>query len=215
MSEQQLSFLSAEPSVFDVNAIDNGSICASMPIEGQASVSLAQRSVDDWVFGLGFTNWKTVIDHALRTGHYELYASDDGCMGLRKYGYRYSPIPRLPKGAITYIQQQLLVIASDRKNAAYTERYERMFSVGSDLAYKCVVKHGACDVTIKQNEAIFRTAITTDQLNFSDASKDDPMHLAIQLEQVLATVGVKGSHAVMCVAKALAQHIIRIALSVR
>lgn len=98
MSELQLSFLETAPAEFDVNAVDDGVVAAGKATQGSAALSLSQRSVDDWVFGLGFTNWKNVIDHAIQTGHYELFSAEDGVSGLKKHGYRYAPIPRLPAG---------------------------------------------------------------------------------------------------------------------
>ena len=89
MNDQQLSFLCAEPAAFDVNAVDDAVIRPGMLGAGAVATLLAQRAVDDWVLGLGFTNWKALLDHALHSGHYELYSSDNDSVGLRKHGYRY------------------------------------------------------------------------------------------------------------------------------
>lgn len=208
MSEQQLSFLSSELSSFDVNAVDEGVINESSPIMGSAASALSKRSVDDWVFGLGFTNWKAVIDHALRTGHFELYRSEEGNLGLRKHGYRYAPIPRLPSGGATYIQQRLLSIASER-NAA-PSRQERMFSPAPDFSHKFVVEHGVCDVTIKQSGTVLRASIEVEHLNLSDLNNDDASHLAVQLESVLASAGAQAGPQLTQGCKSLATQVLRV-----
>jgi hypothetical protein len=213
MTDMQLSFLSAEPSAFDVNAVDDGAILDSSSFEGSNAVFLAQRPVDDWVFGLGFTNWKVVIDHALKSCHYELYTSTDGMLGLRKHGYRYSPVPRLPAGAARYIQQQLLALASERKGL--TGRHDKMISITPDFAHKVFVENGVCDITIKQNGNIIRTTLQAGHLSFSDTSISDPEPIALQVAQVLEGAGAQPSVELDAGCRSIASHILRIAHGVR
>lgn len=212
MSDQQLSFLSAEPSAYDLNAVDDGIIRPTPASDGSVASVLAQRSVDDWVFGLGFTNWKTVIDHALSTGHFELYSSDDGCLGLRKHGYRYAPIPRLPTGGATYIQQRLLLIVSARN--ADRGRHEKMVVAGPEFAHKCVVEGGVCDLTVKQGAAVVRAFIQVDELNF-DESANELHQLAEQLAHILTKAGALEGTQLAQGCKSLANHMVRMANGVR
>lgn len=212
MNDQQLSFLSTEPAAFDVNAVDDG-VIRPVPLSGcSVAFAMSQRSVDDWVFGLGFTNWKTVIDHALQTGHYELYASEDGCFGLRKHGYRYSPIPRLPVGGSTYIQQRLLVIASARNDVR--GRQEKMITAAPEFAFKVVIETGCCDLTIKQSGVVIRAGVLVDELGFDDQPGASPQ-LVEQIARVLANAGAKEGTQLINGCIALAAHLVRIAHGVR
>lgn len=212
MTDQQLSFLSAEPSAFDVNAVDDGIIRPASSRQGSAASHLGQRSVDDWVFGLGFTNWKSVIDHALRSGHYELYASEDGCHGLRKHGYRYAPIPRLPASGVCYILQRLLVIAAARN--VDRARHEKMIVVTSGFAHKSVIQAGVCDLTIKQEGLVIKACVQVEDLGFDD-SRNDCSQLAIQLMRILANAGAQEGPLLANGCKSLANHLVRMAIGVR
>lgn len=214
MSESQLSFLSTEPSLFDVNAIDDGVILPAPVIEGLVGSVLARRSVDDCVLGLGFTNWKSLIDHALRTGHFELYDSENGLLGLRMYGHRYAPIPRLPAAGATYVQQRLLAVAAERKLSP--GRNERMITPSAGVAHKCAIEGGLCDLTIKQHDGlVVRAAIPIDQLSFSDTHKNDPVQLGKQLERVLIQAGAYEDEPLRIGAKSLAAYILRVVQGVR
>nr|WP_192963199.1 hypothetical protein [Pseudomonas fluorescens]CEK41976.1 hypothetical protein PQBR57_0023 [Pseudomonas fluorescens SBW25] len=212
MTDQQLSFLSTEPSAFDVNAVDDGIILPALSRHGSAASHLAQSSVDDWVFGLGFTNWKSVIDHALRSGHYELYASEDGCHGLRKHGYRYAPIPRLPVGGVCYILQRLLVISAAR--IADRARHEKMITVTSEFAHKSVIEAGVCDLTIKQGCLVIRACVQVEDLGFDD-SRIECSQLAGQLLRILSNAGAQNGHLLAKGCKSLANHLVRMATGVR
>lgn len=212
MSDQQLSFLSAEPAAFDVNAVDDPIIRPITPGTGSAATLLSQTSVDDWVLGLGFTNWKTLIDHALQSGHYELHASEDGHVGLRKHGYRYAPIPRLPAGGAAYIQQRLLIIASTRN--AVRGRQERLIAAGPDFAYKVVIVSGLCDLTVKQGGEVIRCGIEVESLAFED-QLGEPSLLAEQLTRTLAIAGAGEGGQLDAGCKSLASHITRMTHGVR
>ena len=210
MNDQQLSFLCAEPAAFDVNAVDDAVIRPGMLGAGAVATLLAQRAVDDWVLGLGFTNWKALLDHALHSGHYELYSSDNDSVGLRKHGYRYAPIPHLPVGGSTYIQQRLLMIAATR-NAG---RQEKMIATGPDFAHKVVLEGAVCDLTVKQACQVVRAGIPVDDLAFGELI-GDTTQLAEQLSKVLVKAGaVEGIH-LKNGCKSIASHIIRIAHGVR
>ena len=208
MSEMQLSFLSTEPTAFDVNAVDDGLIHISAPHDCAISQALAHRAVDDCVFGLGFTNWKCLIDHALLTGHFDLYEADGGHLGLRKHGYKHAPIPRLPAGAASYIQHHLLTLASDR--SATAGRHERMISVASDFAHKCEIADGVCNLTVKQAGVVIRTTVQVQDLIFSDTKANDTFPLAKQLERILVLAGAEVGETLTKGCKSLAAHILQV-----
>lgn len=212
MKDHQLSFLSSEPTAFDVNAIDDASIRPVALGAGNVGSVLSKRSVDDWVLGLGFTNWKALLDHAIQTGHYELYDSEDGCLGLRKHGYRYAPIPRLPAGGAAYIQQRLLLLAGLRNPSS--GRQEKMISVTPDFAHKCVIENGFCDLTVKQGGEVIRAGMSVDEIAFGERL-DDFLPLTEQLARVLVKSGAKHVPQLMQGCKSLASHIARIANGVR
>ncbi|NVL49999.1 hypothetical protein F2S72_09635 [Pseudomonas syringae pv. actinidiae] len=212
MSDQQLSFLGAAPAAFDVNAVDGALIQPTTLGTGSVGAALSQRSVDDWVLGLGFTNWKALIDHAIQTGHFELYGSDDGCQGLRKHGYRYAPIPCLPVGAATYIQQRLLLTASSQTEAG--GRQERLVTVSPDFSYKCVIASGVCDLTVKQDGEVIRATIQVHELAFSDRL-GELSPLIGQLAGLLISAGAREGLPLVNGCKALASHMTRIAMSAR
>lgn len=208
MSDQQLSFLNSEPSAFDVNAVDDGVIGPGTFREGSVATFLSRRPVDDWVLGLGFTNWKTLIDHALQTGHYELFPCEAGGLGLRKCGFRYAPIPRLPDGGSTYILQRLLVIASARNDLC--GRQEKLISAAPDFAHKCVIEKGFCDLTVKQAGEVIRVAVPVEELHFDD-HLGESVQLAAQLEQLLVKAGANKGQQLTSGCKSLTSRIVRIA----
>lgn len=212
MRDQQLSFLSAEPAAFDVNSVDDPIIRPVTAGTGSAATLLSQTSVDDWVLGLGFTNWKTLIDHALQSGHYELHASVEGHVGLRKHGYRYGPIPRLPVGGSAYIQQRLLMISSTRN--AVRGRQERLITAGPDFAYKVVIVGDLCDLTVKQGGDVTRCGIEVGNLAFDDQLVESSL-LAEQLTRILASAGAREGGHLEAGCKSLASHITRMTHGVR
>lgn len=213
MSDLQLSFLDADLQAIDVNAVDDGVVMYGAGLDGAAALTLSQRPVDDWVFGLGFTNWKAVIDHAIRSGHYELYAGDEGFLGLRKSGFKYAPIPKLPAGGATYVQQRLLILATERTEAL--SRVERMVAVDAEFSHKCVVEDGECNVTIKQSGVVVRASVPVDQLKFSDTSKTDHKPLAVQISHALVLAGSHPGTQLDKGCQSLAGYILRIANGVR
>lgn len=212
MSDQQLSFLIAEPSAFDVNAVDDGLIRPGTTFTGSAAGQLAQRSVDDWVFGLGFTSWKSLIDHALWSGHFELFNAGDGLYGLRKHGHRYAPIPLLPAGGVCYILQRLLVIASGQKSDR--ARLQKMVVVTPEFAHKNVVDEGVCDLTIKQGGQVIRACVQVEELAFGD-SLGDSSQLVKQLERILVGAGAQEDVLLTHGCKSLAVHLTRMATGAR
>jgi hypothetical protein len=72
-----------------------------------AELALSQMVVDDRAMRLGKTTWKHLLDIAIATGHVELYQSEEGVHGLRKPGFRFGPIARMPEIAVPYIQETL------------------------------------------------------------------------------------------------------------
>lgn len=213
MSEMQLFFLSAEAATFDINSVDDGFILDSDSSCGSAAHYLSHRPVDDCVLGLGFTNWKALIDHALRSGHFELFTCVDGGIGLRKYGYRHGPIPRLPAAGVTYVLQRLLSLAADRDGSL--GRNDKMVSAGNDFSHKLVVEQGQCCITIKRDDALVRTSLNIEQLAFSDTAKSDPDPIAMQVERLLCNAGAVECVALRIACRSIATQILRIAHGVR
>lgn len=213
MSDMQLSFLSAEAATFDINAVDDGVIRDSGPYSGSAALFLSQRPVDDCVFGLGFTNWKALIDHALRSGHFELFSLAESHIGLRKHGFRHAPIPRLPPAGVTYVLQRLLSLAADR--SVSLGRHDKMVSVGNDVSHKVVLEKGLCWITVKQGNNVVRTSASIELLAFSDTAKNDPDPIAIQVERLLCNAGAVEDMAMRNGCRSIASHILRIAHGVR
>lgn len=215
MSKHQLSLLQTVTfAPCDVNAVDHGHLYpSSIPASQDVSADLASRAVDDWVFGLGFTNWKTVIDHALQTGHLELFPADEsGFYGLRKHGYRYAPISRLPRSGVTYIQQQLLNRAADRVTHSKSTPH-RATPFGSGYAYKCVVSCGTCLVEISGTADPIRVAVPVAQLAFSDDAPWSTASLRAQVDALLANAGMTDNEVRMEAAKLTTAHLTRLASS--
>jgi hypothetical protein len=213
MSELQLSFLDTTPAKFDVNAVDDGVVSSEFTTQEPAGQALSQRPVDDWVFGLGFTNWKNVIDHAIQTGHYELFAADHGFSGLRKRGYRYAPIPKLPSAGAVYVQQRLMLLAAQRGVAF--GRNERMVQAGPEFLHKCVVENGHCDLMVKLGGGVFRASLFVDQLDFADGATPDPSHIAMQLARCFETAGAQADLRLEKGCMSMAAHMVRVVHGLR
>ncbi|HHH9443128.1 TPA: hypothetical protein ACP32N_005116 [Pseudomonas aeruginosa] len=102
-----------------------------------AAAELAEMVVDDRVLSQGITTWRKLIDFAIRTGHTELYDSEDGRQGLRRPGFRYAPIARLPERAPEYVKEVL-----SGQLAARLEKQNAQFATGrltADESYKIQV----------------------------------------------------------------------------
>lgn len=210
MHNLQLSFFAtAAIDACDINAVDAGVIHSRPALTPEAAKELADRTVDDWVFGLGFTNWKAVIDHAIQTAHFELFASEDGLYGLRKYGFRNAPIPRLPRSGVTYIQQQLLIIAGERqgKKAASAPR---LITVSNSAAFKCIIASGDCRVIAIVDGEKHSVTVSVSDLQFSDTDARSIATLAGQLEAVLGQSGVESEASKHALGKAVAHHLLSI-----
>ncbi len=107
-------FKGSGPTTFDVNSI-NGTkemVPDNRP-RLSAGAALKLRVVDDRVFSVGITTWKALIDLAFNTGHVELFESEDNRVGLRKPGYLYAPLPRLPERAAEYVKTRQLAKGAD------------------------------------------------------------------------------------------------------
>lgn len=213
MSHQQLSFLSTEPSAFDVNSIDDGLILGHATAGESASHVLSTRYVDDWVFGLGFTNWKALLDHALRTGHHELVALEGGAGALRKHGYSYAAIPRLPAMGMRYVQQRLLVMACER--LGLLSRHERLIQTGSCFSHKIVVDGEACNLTLKYNGILAKLSLQADQLRFPDAAGANLEDFAEQIQQLLADTFNLDSNDLSLGCRAIAGQLVRVTQALR
>lgn len=83
----------------------------SNPTGIKAGDALSRMIVDDRVFRLGKTNWRILLDHAIASGHTELYLAEEGRQGLRMPGYRFGPIARMPEKGPEYVKRALLAKA--------------------------------------------------------------------------------------------------------
>ncbi|WGK63415.1 hypothetical protein QAO71_17895 (plasmid) [Halopseudomonas sp. SMJS2] len=117
--DQLQLFKSSGPASYDVNSINGRKrhVPDTRP-RLSAGAALKFRIVDDRVFSMGITTWKSLIDLAIDTGHTELVASDDERAGLRKPGFLYAPLPRLPDRAAEYVKTRLLAMGA----AAYLSK---------------------------------------------------------------------------------------------
>lgn len=217
MFDHQLSLLTTNSlDAVDVNAVDHGVVTErNISNHHIAADELARWTVDDWVFGLGVTNWKAVVDRALQTGHFELFRSEEGRLGLRKHGYRYAPIPRLPSPAVTYIQQQLLHMAAARLSKQKKNAEHSHFKpVAKGLSCCCVVSNGVVHVQVAPgNGGLVSMHCSVDELAFSDRDPRTTDSLAGQFQVFLAAAGLTDFSAHCAVAKVVANHLVRLAAS--
>lgn len=107
MNAHQMTLLNPEASTCDLNAIDHGHVAGPKHERATKVHDLSCKAVRDLAFPLGVTTWKTLIDTAMQTGHTELY-SDGFSVGLRKPGYKFAPIPKLPAGGVRYVKAKML-----------------------------------------------------------------------------------------------------------
>lgn len=82
----------------------------SNPTGIAAGEALSRMIVDDRVLFLGMTNWRALLDRAITSGHTELYPSEDGRQGLRKPGFRFGPITRMPEQGHEYVKRAVLAL---------------------------------------------------------------------------------------------------------
>lgn len=103
-----LDFMSAMPFFTGVNSPAAEPQIQKQEMSGVApELALAEMVVDDRVLRLGKTSWKNLLDTAIGTGHTELYESSPGEFGLRKPGFRFGPIARVPAIAVPYLRERL------------------------------------------------------------------------------------------------------------
>ncbi|MAG65049.1 MAG: hypothetical protein CMK74_04140 [Pseudomonadales bacterium] len=118
------------PADYDVNSINgNKRLVPDTRPRLSAGAALKLRIVDDRVFSVGITTWKALIDLAIDTGHIEIFPSEDGRPGLRKPGYLYAPLPRLPDRAVEYVKTRLLAKGA----AAYLNKRSNPRRVSTEL----------------------------------------------------------------------------------
>lgn len=123
-------FKGSGPAAYDVNSINgNKRLVPDTRPRLSAGAALKLRVVDDRVFSVGITTWKALIDLAIDTGHTELFESEDERSGLRKPGFLYAPLPRLPDRAAEYVKTRLLA----RGAAAYLSKRANPRKVSTEL----------------------------------------------------------------------------------
>lgn len=165
----------AKPARIDINSVDaRTNLKPDDSGRRQAADALAERIVDDRVFSLGITTWKKVIDCALSTGHTEIFKGDDDRPGLRKSGYRYAPLPRLPERAVEYIKGRLLVMGMDalsqKKRSMPMERGD--LPAGGSFSVKAG-PHGFEIVVRAPGANIPAMLIALGKIPFTDGSQAD------------------------------------------
>ncbi len=103
-----LDFMSSTPFFTGVNSPVADPHIKKQELSGIApELALSEMVVDDRVLRLGKTSWKNLLDTAIATGHTELYESSQGEFGLRKPGFRFGPIARVPDIAVPYLRERL------------------------------------------------------------------------------------------------------------
>lgn len=93
----------------------SNNVCATSMAGISPDLALSGMVVDDRALRLGKTTWKHLLDTAIETGHTELYDAEDGQVGLRKPGFRFGPIARMPDIAVPYVREQLAARKSRKK----------------------------------------------------------------------------------------------------
>ncbi len=186
----QLNLFAAppKPAKIDINSVNaRSSLKPDDSGRRLAADALAERIVDDRVFSLGVTNWKKVIDYALSTGHTEIFDGEDNRPGLRKAGFRYAPLPRLPERAVEYIKGRLLVMGAE----ALAQRKRRLNadrgSLPSGGTFAVKAGQAGVEIDIRTPGADMRPLnIALAKVPFTDGSKtDDAKRMATYLRSQL------------------------------
>lgn len=211
MIDQQLTLLSQGPSQYDINAVDVGVIHP----DDQATIStvgLAVKFVDDRIFGLGFTNWNYLLEHAVRTGHVEIYQSGDTTIGLKKRGYKYGAIPKMPVDAAVHVQRRLLSLATVQQGS---KRDDKMLHPIPGFSFKLAFDEHLLVATVKIKGSVTQVCLNISDLMFSGSSTSAVEPLATQIcSEFLAQGGIASpvsNHGFSL----LASHVIRLSQGVR
>lgn len=216
----QLSLLNIpEPSkTYDINRLDGTrAAVVATNSRGSASAALAARIVDDRVLHMGMTNWKAVIDRALDTGHTELFDSDHGRQGLRKHGYRYSPLPLLPERAVEYVKGRVLSLGANKLTKKVRDRLGCTSGLANAKHLTVTVIGNGIDVFVAEGAHLTSIQVIFDQIVFSDGSDADDIkvlgkQLATALKRqasnqglILKLVATDSAHIGRCVLAQLAK----------
>lgn len=186
-SQLPLHNIPEPPQTFDINRLDatrkTVGVAAS---RGSAESALASRVVDDRVFHMGMTNWKAVIDRAIMLGHTELFNSDFGRQGLRKHGFRYSPVPLLPERAVEYVKSRTLSIGASKLTKKLCGQLGRTTELAKGKRLKITVNLTNIEVSVSEGDQTTSIQVMFDQIAFSDALvADDINHLGKRLSAAL------------------------------
>lgn len=178
--DQLQLFKGTGPAAYDVNSVNNNKrLVPDTRPRLSAGAALKLRVVDDRVFSVGITTWKALIDLALDTGHTELFASEDERQGLRKPGYLYAPLPRLPDRAAEYVKTRLLAKGA----AAYLSKRSNPRKVSTELAddisLTVVIKDDCLALQISHNsEAAISWELQHCAFPFTDGDDADDLKKA-------------------------------------
>jgi len=176
----QLALLNIpEPSAtYDVNRLDAvRSNNDQQPSCGSAASALSARTVDDRVFHMGMTNWKAVVDRALLLDYTELYDSDFGRLGLRKHGYRYSPVPLLPARAVEYVKGCVLLMGANKLTKKVRDRLGCTAVLPSAKHLTVTVIGNGIEVFVADGTQVFSIQVRFDEISFSDGRAPDDIKL--------------------------------------
>jgi len=159
---------------FDINRLDTARKAVDpAPARGSAESVLAARVVDDRVFHMGMTNWKAVIDRAIFLGHTELFDSEFSRQGLRKHGYRYSPVPLLPERAVEYVKSRTLLIGAGKLSKKMRDQLGCITDLAKGKKLKSMVSHASFELCVLEGDHQIAVQVLFEQVAFSDGRDVD------------------------------------------
>lgn len=176
----QLALLNIPESTatFDVNRLDGVRMNNDqLPAFGTAASALSARTVDDRVFHMGMTNWKAVIDRALLLDHTELFDSDFGRQGLRKHGYRYSPVPLLPARAVEYVKGCVLLMGANKLTNKARSRLGCTAALTNGMHLTVTVIGSGTEIFVADGAQLSSVQLRFDEISFSDGLAPDDAKL--------------------------------------
>lgn len=143
-------------------------------LPGSASAALAAFVVDDRVLSLGLTNWKSVLDRAIHSGHTDVFDSDDGRKGLRKAGSLYALIGCMPERAVEYVKARTLVIGIEKLAAKYRKLPSSSGMLGVKDSFIIRATSSAIEVVLNiDEETLPAILLSPEDIPFSDGCQND------------------------------------------
>jgi hypothetical protein len=162
---------------FDINRLDGTrKSVGTAPSRGSAESALASRVVDDRVFQMGMTNWKAVIDRAIFMGHTELFDSEFGRLGLRKHGFRYSPVPLLPERGAEYVKSCALIIGASKLSKKMRDQFGCTAELANGKQLKIALSSTSIDLVISDGDRATAVQVLFDDVVFSDGRDSEDIN---------------------------------------